>query len=254
MTGRFVSIAEARVATGLRMACLRGIASPWTEAAKGIFFCKGLECQYAAQSAADPDNAIAGWAGDSTVPVVAYNDEPLRTGWAEILILAERLAPEPALIPADPEARARMFGLAHEICGEMGLGWSYRLLMVEASVSGRDADFPKAAGERIGAKYGHFPDHVAAARDRTLELLGMFARRAAAGGFLMGDTLTALDIYWATFANLLVPLPDHELPMLPAMRRLYSASDPDILAAVTPSLLALRRRVYDEFLELPVPM
>src|SRR4030095_11985710 len=107
---RFVSIAEPRAAPGLRMACLRGVTSPWTEAAKGIFHVKGLACQYAAQSKDEPDGAIAAWAGDAGIPVVAYEQEKLRTGWAEILLLAERLANEPALIPAGASDRALMFG------------------------------------------------------------------------------------------------------------------------------------------------
>ena len=127
---RFISIADARADRGLRMACLRGVPSPWTEAAKGIFHVKSLDCQYAAQRREDEDNAIAAWAGNSSVPVVAYENEPLRTGWAEILLLAERLAPQPALIPEAADQRALLFGLAHEICGEMGFGWCLRLHML----------------------------------------------------------------------------------------------------------------------------
>ena len=55
---RYVSITQARAAPGLRMACLRGVPSPWTEAAKGIFHVKGLACQYAAQSKEDPAGAL----------------------------------------------------------------------------------------------------------------------------------------------------------------------------------------------------
>jgi hypothetical protein len=50
-----------------------------------------------------------------------YNDESPCSGWAEILLLLERLEPQPALISSDPEQRAVMMGLAHEICSEMGL-------------------------------------------------------------------------------------------------------------------------------------
>ena len=131
---RFVSVREVRTAKGLRMACLRGVPSPWTEAAKGIFHVKGLDCLYGARADDEPQTAIADWAGDSSAPVVAYENEKFRTGWAEILILAERLAPQPALIPESAEGRMLLFGLGHEICGEMGLGWSYRLVMIQASL------------------------------------------------------------------------------------------------------------------------
>ena len=104
---RYISITEAKSAPGLRLACLRGVPSPWTEAAKGIFHVKGLACQYAAQAKDEPDGALAAWAGDVGIPVVAYENEKLRTGWAEILLLAERLKPEPALDSAGRGATVR---------------------------------------------------------------------------------------------------------------------------------------------------
>ncbi len=96
-----------------------------------------------------PTGSLAAWAGDVGIPVVAYENEKLRTGWAEILLLAERLKPEPALIPAGAQDRATLFGLAHEICGEMGFGWAYRLLMVRQSLGhgGEGTGFPIERGE-----------------------------------------------------------------------------------------------------------
>ena len=90
------------------MACLRKIPSPWQEAAKGVFHVKGLECQYGAQAESDMENAIADWAGDSSIPVVAYRNEKLRTGWVEILMLAERPPPSPpsTTSPSTPHSTA----------------------------------------------------------------------------------------------------------------------------------------------------
>ena len=53
--------------------------------------------------------------------MVAWNDERPRSTWIEQLYLAERLQPEPALIPANADDRVLMFGLINEICGENGL-------------------------------------------------------------------------------------------------------------------------------------
>jgi glutathione S-transferase len=252
---RYVSIAQARAAKGLRMACLRGVPSPWTEAARGIFYVKGLHCQYAAQSKEEPDGAIAAWAGDPSIPVVAYENEKLRTGWAEILLLAERLAPEPALIPADAAERAWLFGLAHEICGEMGFGWSYRLLMIQRSLGHGDASaFPPAVAGYLGPRYGFEAASVRIARQRVIDVLRLLSQRIAGRRYLLGNTLTAADIYWATFANLITPLPEAELPALPMIRAAYTCADADILAAVSPDLAALQRRVYQTHLELPVPL
>lgn len=252
---RFVSIAEARVADGLRMACLRKIPSPWQEAAKGVFHVKGLECLYAAQSESDMVNAIADWAGDSSIPVVAYQNEKLRTGWVEILMLAERLAPDPALIPDDPRQRALMFGLSHEICGEMGIGWCMRLLMLRAGMDhSDDTSIPSEAAANLAGKYGFNPTDLAQSEDRVVAVLGMLDEQLGSQDYFLDGRLTALDIYWATMANLLTPLDADKLPMGGYMRGIYATRNESVLAALTPALRAHQERIYDKHLELPVPM
>lgn len=252
---RYISITQARAAAGLRLACLRGVPSPWTEAAKGIFHVKGLACQYAAQSKDDPDGAIQAWAGDPGIPVVAYEKEKLRTGWAEILLLAERLGNEPALIPHAAADRAQLFGLAHEICGEMGFGWAYRLLMIQQSLghSGETA-FPPNVGAYLAPRYGFDPTQVQIAKTRVIDVLTMLSQRIEGRRYLLGNTLTAADIYWATFANLIMPLPEAEMPAAPMVRAAYTCRDADVLGAVSNELRALQRRIYETHLELPVPL
>ncbi len=252
----FVSIATARAASGLRLACLRGVPSPWTEAAKGIFHIKRLPYLLAARAADEPENALSAWAGDVGVPVVAYEAERLRTGWAEILLLAERLAPTPALIPVDTEARATMFGLAHELCGEMGLGWAYRLVMIERSVAGGEngSAFPSRVGRYLGLRYGYRPADAAGARSRVIALLDMFSKRIERSEYLVGDALTAVDVYWATFANLLIPLPPELMPVSTMIRGAYTCHDEDILAAISPRLRSHQRTIYERHLQLPVPL
>lgn len=251
---RFVSIADARAARGLRLVCIRGVPSPWTEAAKGIFHVKGLTCTWAAQSKTDEPDAVARWAGDSSVPVVAHESEPLRKGWAEILILAERLAPEPALIPALPQDRARFFGLAHEICGELGIGWCIRLLMIRASLdhAGSGSAFPAETAARLATRYGFHPAHVRIAEDRVLESLGLLDQALAGRSYFFDSGLTALDIYWATMANLISPLDEAELPMPEMIRGIYTSTRERVLAALTPALKAHQEKVYRQHLELPV--
>jgi glutathione S-transferase len=254
--GRFVSIADARDARGLRLECIRNVPSPWTEAAKGIFRVKGLPCLYAARSQDDGPDAVSDWADDSSVPVVAYEKEPLRTGWAEILILAERLSPEPALIPSDPEDRVRFFGLAHEICGELGIGWCMRLLMVRASLdhSGGGSAFPPEVGARLAVRCGFHPAHVRIAEDRVVESLHVLDAVLAGKPYFFESGLTALDIYWATMANLISPLDETQLPMRSTIRGVYTSTRERVLAALTPALKAHQENVYRQHLELPVPL
>ena len=251
---RFASIAEIRSADGLRLACLPTIPNPWQEAAKGIFYVKSLDCQYGVQTKDDIDNAVAAWAGDSSIPVVAYQNEKLRTGWAEILMLAERLAPEPRLIPEDPRQRALMFGLAHEICGEMGIGWCMRLQVLRAGLDhSDDTSIPAAAAAQLAGKYGFNPTDVARAESRVAEVLGVLDAQLGDQDYFLGE-LSALDIYWATMANLIRPLDPGKLPINDYMRGIYTSRSETVLAALTPALKDHQERIYDAHLETPVPL
>jgi hypothetical protein len=132
MVFEYVGVEEAINRGGLRMVVVGGVPSPWGEAAKGILHIKGIE--WVAVRLDYDSGPLKKWAGQSNGPVVIYESERPRPGWAEILLLAERLAPTPSLLPTDPAERALVFGLGHEICGEEGLGWSRRLQLVHAGL------------------------------------------------------------------------------------------------------------------------
>src|SRR5215510_8133359 len=128
MAFQYIGLDEARTRAGLRMMVVGSVPSPWGEAAKGILHIKGIE--WAAVRLVYDSEPLREWAGQRSAPVAIYNDERPRAGWAEILLLAERLKPSPSLLPADPLERALVFGLGHEICGEAGLGWARRLQLI----------------------------------------------------------------------------------------------------------------------------
>ncbi|HEY6353442.1 MAG TPA: hypothetical protein VIY30_03050, partial [Burkholderiaceae bacterium] len=110
MPFQYLSVEDAIGRAGLRMVVVGGVPSPWGEAAKGIFHIKDLP--WVAVRLAYDSDALKQWAGQRSGPVAIYDDERPRAGWAEILLLAERLAPAPALLPADAAERAQVFGLA----------------------------------------------------------------------------------------------------------------------------------------------
>ena len=139
MAFQYLNTAEAIGRSGVRMVVVGGVPSPWGEAAKGILHIKGID--WAAVMLAYDDEPQKEWAGQRTGPVLINDAERPRSGWAEILLLAERLSPQPPLLPTDPAQRALTFGLAHEICGEEGLGWMRRLQLVHAGRT-TPADFP----------------------------------------------------------------------------------------------------------------
>jgi len=53
-------------------------------------------------------------------------------------MLAERIAPAPRLLPDAVADRALVFGLGRELCGELGLGWCRRLMLVHRDFIYRD--------------------------------------------------------------------------------------------------------------------
>lgn len=250
----FVELEEAKARDGLRMVYVPGVPSPWGEAAKGMLHVK--QVPHVAVRLLPGDNPVTRWTGQTSAPVAMYGDERPRGGWAEILLLFERIAPEPALIPADPAERALLFGMLHEIAGEMGLGWCRRLQGIETGLRG-EGGFPKPVAEYLAPKYGWREGCGAEAKRRVIEVLGLLSSRLAAqrergSRTYLGDGLTALDIYSATFVALFAPLPPEQCPMPPAMREGFETLDDETAAALDPALLEHRDFVYAESLELPL--
>jgi glutathione S-transferase len=256
MSNIYVTVEEAISRRGLRMVVVGQVPSPWSEAAKGIFHVKQLA--WTGVRLAYDNQALKDWAGQRSAPVVVYDDEPPRSGWADILLLAERLAPSPALLPKDPADRALVFGLAHEIMGQQGLAWSRRLQLVEAGLLGLGGFEPKVAAY-IGKKYGYSPEAGVAARSRIVELLTMLAARlkaqhAAGNSYYVGGGLTAVDIYSASVLALLRPLPQDVCPMHAGTRAAFEFSEPATAAAMDEILLRHRDMMYQRHLALPLSL
>ena len=255
----FFDVAEARKRSGLRMSVVACLPSPWSQAAKGIVHVKALPCAGVRFQPGGPDSMeLADWTGEPSAPIAMYEDEKPRSGWVDILLLEERLKPEPALIPVDPEQRALLIGLSHEICGEMGLGWCRRIAGIhDAYDTEGKRGFPLPVAKYLAPKYGYRPENGAEARRRVVDVLGLLngrlkAQRDADSGYYLGRTLSALDIYSATFMALFAPLEASLCPMPESLRKGFEAMDDDTRKALDPILLEHRDRIYREHLELPV--
>ncbi len=235
------------------MVVVGGLPSPWSEAAKGLFAIKGIP--WTATRLVYDDPALPKWTRQRSAPVAVLDDEWPRSGWAEILLLAERLAPEPSLVPADASTRASMMGLCHEVLGEGGLCWSRRLQGVHAGLTGEGGFSPKVAGY-LAKKYGYRSDEAEAVGNRVRALLGMFAEhlKSSAGDYLLGETLTAADVYLACGVALFAPLPEAQCPMVASLRTAYAWLDAPTRAALDPVLLEHRDRMYERHLELPLSL
>lgn len=252
---RYVSVDEAIAADGLRMVVVGGVPSPWGESAKGIFHLKGLD--WLAVRLDYRNEVLARWAGQQSGPVAIYRQEQPRDGWVEILMLAERLAPQSPLLPDDPEERAWTLGLSHEILGEDGLAWTRRLQLVHAGLQERGG-FPARVATYLGRKYGYSPARAQQYSDRVAALLHMLVKRLrsqqASGGYLCGSRMTVADIYCATTMALFRPLPPEICEMQLPLRAAFETQDEQTAAALDPVLFEHRDRMYAKHLELPLSL
>ncbi len=251
----YVDVETARGLPGLRLVLTRMPGAPWSEAAKAVFDVKGIPYVRVAQLTGQTDAALREWTGIVNAPIAVYGDERPRAGWLEILLLAERLAAEPRLIPADPRQRALMLGLAGELLSEDGLVWNRRLLMLEA---GMREQSPLSGFARLrGRDYGWSAAAAERAPGRIIEILELFsqqlqAQRKAANAYLMGEALTALDLYWACACAIVRPLPQDQAAMPEAVRQAYETYPEAIAEALDPALVEHRDFVYREHLTLPI--
>lgn len=246
----FVDLETARAARGLRLVLAAGIPSPWSEAAKGIFRVKDVP--FVAVRLMPTDKEVRQWTRTRNSPVALHDDEPARTGWADILELAERLAPSRSLVPSKPSERVRMFGLAHEVVGEGGLAWSSRLVSIAEGIATDGArGFPPFIGKYLGDRYGFAPERLDAAKDRVREGLDLLVAELGDKPYYMGDALTALDIYSAAVMNVFEPPPDELCPIIPPVRHAFESMK-GVFVDVPPVLIAHRERMYERHLERPI--
>ena len=257
MPFEYIPVEDAVERAGLRMVVVGNVPSPWGEAAKGILHIKQLE--WAAVRLVYDSDLLKKWAGQRSGPILLHDQGEPRSRWVDILLYTERLAPEPPLLPADAQLRAQVLGLAHEICGEEGLGWSRRIQMIHEGLTG-GRGFSSDASKYLSRKYGYRgPESFETARQRVLALLGVLSahlRQQRDGGrsYYFGDTLTAVDVYSATFMALFKPLPIEQCDMNPKTRAAFESYDPATEAALDPILFEHRDMMYQRHLELPLSL
>ncbi len=250
MGWEYISFEDAVAKGGLRMTVVSNVPSPWGEAAKGIFHIKGLDWSAVRL---DPSNqALVEWSQSASAPSVVFENEPGRSGWKDILLLAERLAPAPSLLPAGSADRALALEWAQRLCGEDGLGWSRRLWLTHLGLKG-EGGFAEPVAQYLAQKYGYSEQAGRAARGAVIEILNGFATRLSAqqakgSDYFFECGVTAVDVYAATFAALVQPLPDEVCPMRPATRAAFCDVDEETRTAAAP-LLVHRDLMYERWLE-----
>lgn len=213
MRREYITVEQAITLPGLRIAFTHGVPGPWGEACRAIFDMKRIDYHPVLQEGGHPNEALLAWTGQNSAPCAVFESERPRSHWSELLMLAERLCPEPRLIPIEQEQRAQMFGICHELCGEDGFGWSCRLLMIDM-VERQDGSIRMDLLRRKFTS-GDNLDHAAR---RIASIMSMLAarlerQRSIGSKYLVGNALTAADIYWTTFSNLVAPMDHADCPM-----------------------------------------
>jgi glutathione S-transferase len=94
---------------------------------------------------------------------------------------------------------------------------------------------------------------------RVAELLGMLrarlkAQREKGSRYYVGNSLTAVDVYSATFMALFRPLPHEQCAMAAERRAAFETRDAQTEAALDPILFEHRDMIYAERLELPLSL
>jgi glutathione S-transferase len=246
---QYVDLESAKSARGVRIVASGLVPSPWSEAAKALFTL--AKVPFVVVRATPRDPAIAAWTGTHNVPVVFFDDEPVRTVWSQILALAARLGD---VLPRDLRERAMTTGLIHELAGEDGLGWNARLMMIHAGLTTNgERGFAPPAAKYLAAKYGYVAERIPAARERAIEILAALGERLGTASYFGGEHPGALDAYVATFLTPLGELTEAEVPnMVPAMRSGFAAAADELGPHVPPALRALRARMFERHLEWPI--
>jgi len=220
----YIEPLAARDMEGLRLALTAHIPAPYSLSARAIFDHHHVPYVPVLQVGAGANNDLVAWTGHRNAPVAVYNDEAPRASWLEILYLAERLGSGPSLIPSNVDERMLMVGLANELLGENGFIWNLRLVMLGAGGPERTAQ--ERVRNPMYDQYGYSEEAAAQAirpARAVLERLAaqLVAQTRAGHQHIVGESLSAVDIYWAYFSQALRTLPEDRCPMPAGMRKIY---------------------------------
>jgi hypothetical protein len=253
----YLTVEQARPLSGLRLVVTAHVPGLWSEACKSLFDAKHVPYRLVEQVIGGENVALREWTAQTSGPVAVWNDERPRSAWIEQLYLAERIAPEPRLIPQEMNDRVLMFGLCNELCGENGFGWNLRLRMTHIGLNNPAVpDKTKSLFAVLAHKYHYGASFVDPARAQQRGIVALLrdrlgAQQARGSAYFLGDRLSALDIYWAAMAGAIDPLPPELCPhMPPEMRAGYT--DPELFELGGAALFAHRDRIYRQYLKLPM--
>ncbi|MGB1190231.1 MAG: hypothetical protein ACPG4A_08380 [Pseudomonadales bacterium] len=229
---KFVSLDEAAAMTeGTRITFIPGVQALYAEALKNICFAKGIPIIRAVhplmgvdkETGKDRQARLYELTSQTGLPTMFFNAERPRNVWTEQLALAERIgsSSSPTLIPDNFQHRAEMYGLCAVVLSEDGMVWNMRILN----------DGP------LGRKYG-------------------YSEASRGSRYLVGDSVTAADIYWATMSMSLMPTPPEIMPVTKQNQGMLkhfasNAQRPEIAAVLSQRIEDHQRYILTTYCETP---
>ncbi|MCY3640896.1 MAG: hypothetical protein OXH37_07775 [Gammaproteobacteria bacterium] len=244
----YVEPAAARQMDGLRLALTAQAPAPYSLSARAILDHHGVNYVPVLQVGGGSNEDLVAWTGHRNAPVAVYNDEAPRVGWLEILNLAERLGAGPSLIPSAVDDRMLMVGLSNELIGENGFIWNLRLVML--GLGGPERVAKERVRNPMYNQYGYSEAAAAGAVERAKAVIErltaqLIAQRKAGSRYIVGQALSAVDIYWVYFSQAVGTFSEALCPMPAGMRKAYEIVG-SLLGDLDPVLVEQRDWVFAE--------
>lgn len=253
---KFITLEEASAMTsGTRVTFVPGIPAMFSEALKNICYVKGIPLIRVLHPRMGIDDAtgenlqakLYEITSQTSLPTMLHDQERPRNVWIEQLALAEQIGKPgtPRLIPANLEQRVDVIGLSSLVLAEDGLAWNMRILV----------DSP------LARKYGFSEEASAAAPEKIAEIIAVLdgrleAQEQTGSRYLVGDSLTALDLYWATLSMTVMPAPEEIMPLTrqnQGMMKFFEANSrvPEVAQAISQRLRDHQRYILSTYCETP---
>jgi len=252
----FISLDEAaQMKDGTRVTFVPGVQALYAEALKNICYVKKIPLIRVLhplmgidkETGEDRQAQLFDLTCQTSLPTMLHDEERPRNVWIEQLALVEEIgdAGSPALIPDEFELRVEMFGLCAVVLAEDGLVWNIRILN----------DSP------LGRKYGYSEESSSTAPAKIAEVIGLIDGRLEAqeklgSRYLVGDSLTAADIYWATLSMSALPVPPEIMPKTQQNQGMLmwfegNSKMPEIAEALTQRVKDHQRYILMTYCETP---
>ena len=252
----FISLEEAaEMKKGTRITFIPGIQAIYAEALKNICFVKKIKITRVLhplmgvdkKTGKDRQARLYELTSQTSLPTMFHDEERPRNVWIEQLALAEEIgSPDSVnLIPDNFQLRVDMFGLCAIVLGEDGLVWNMRIL----------SDSP------LARKYGYSDDASSKSPSKIAEIIKLIdlqlkKQEEKGSQYLIGDKISAVDIYWSTISMTILPA---SLEIMPKTKQnegmlfFFEANSkiPEIKEVLSDRILSHRDYILKTYCETP---